>query len=633
MSTVSNLSARVRLAALLLVVLALSLLFSSAVSAQGVMPDDLQPGVHTTYRQDVPINVVFVGYEADDVDADTLLDQLPATYVPIVRYPEFYGLHGRDIGLHFNFNYRTKFANAAFEDDFFNYLASIGTAADPTDFQLQYNAQENNVLDVSGPVLYIDGPSAEQWLASNARRLGVDTRQGYTIFYINWYGRDDFQFHVYTKNDQPDPDTGYNFGDIRPSRKMIAWGGSHGRTWFYDLSAGPESWTDNWNVDNPDLDGDGTEEYRMPPVWEYTAGGYRSPGELSSDLGLVARFVAINLLFTSSPLYDPLVAAPGPQGGRVAHIELFEDDANSSGLDWIDADYIGNALESFQPYYDWQVVIEDNDPIDRDARRSLRIFAGLSTRSDCWEDFGTAFAQLFCYFDANYDQYIPEYGPQDYVAAVFAFNTTQRRLGDQFGLLGYADDNWIDGTQTYVFEFGAEGYRTLGYGFSTTTVHEVGHNIGRSHPHDGYDSELGIDYSPGGDFYFAWTGDESDSVMNYFGTSNFFGQFDEDNMYRIEMAGYLNWASDLLDDVLAHPDAGSVQSLINQANMQSRVAVRNFRNWDYLSAVTSARESYVLVATAAEQLGISTAAVEAAQGLAPNPNVPRMVDPIRNWDN
>jgi hypothetical protein len=59
-------------------------------------------------------------------------------------------------------------------------------------------------------------------------------------------------------------------------------------------------------VDATDLDENGFEDYRMPAIWEYTSGGYRDPAALTSDLGLVTRFVAINLLFTTSPLYDPM---------------------------------------------------------------------------------------------------------------------------------------------------------------------------------------------------------------------------------------------------------------------------------------------------------------------------------------
>ena len=57
------------------------------------------------------------------------------------------------------------------------------------------------------------------------RPSGVDTRKN-TIFFINWWGRPDFIDHVYTKIGEPDPDTGYDFGLNRESRKIIAWGGT-----------------------------------------------------------------------------------------------------------------------------------------------------------------------------------------------------------------------------------------------------------------------------------------------------------------------------------------------------------------------------------------------------------------------
>ena len=106
-----------------------------------------------------------------------------------------------------------------------------------------------------------------------------------------------------------------NFAIERDSRKLIAWGGttpddeetglgSLHRIWFYDLSAGPEGWTDNWNVDDD-------YGYRMPPVWEYgNMAGYRPFDNLSGDLGKVTRYVGIDLLFTTSPLYKPAISPP-----------------------------------------------------------------------------------------------------------------------------------------------------------------------------------------------------------------------------------------------------------------------------------------------------------------------------------
>lgn len=588
-----------RLFSLLSIVLLIVLLPTSPAAASA-NPSGLQPGETITFEQRIPINLVFIGYNRNTIDREAMRRQLPRTYEPVVRGTQFYGLPGRDMGLKFNFDYNITFAENRFTNQFFDYLKEIGRTDDPTVYQLAYNDQEKNVLDVTGPVLHIDAPSVEAWLAEN---LSVKPNS-YTVVFINWYSRPDFQFHVYTKNDEPDPDTEHNFGE-EDFAKMIAWGGTNSRLWFYDLSAGPEWNTDNWNVDDPDLDGDGVEEYRMPPIWEYTKNGYRRPGLLSKDLGLVTRYVAINLLFTTSPLYDPLLTAPDVGGDKVLHITMFEDDPNNLGTGIIDTDYIQSQLASLVPYYNWQVELVDVNPIDDDARRAFRIFTGLRQRDDCWNEFGTPFAQLFCFFNANLDRYVPAYDEEDYVLPIFAFNTTDARMGDLLGLLGYADDDWMTGTQTFIFEFDSPLLVELGYGFSTTTVHEVGHHISLSHPHDGYDSELGLDYGPGGEFYFVWVGDESDTVMHYLGLSNTFSQFDMDNLYRWEFAGYLNWANDLLDDILAHPDASNVQDNVAQAEAYAMQAIESFNHWDYLAAATNARLAYEQIAMAAAELGIS----------------------------
>jgi hypothetical protein len=165
---------------------------------------------------------------------------------------------------------------------------------------------------------------------------------------------------------------------------------------------------------------------------------------LSSDLGLIARFVGIDLLFTTSPLYDPMVTAPEVYGDKIVHVNMMEDDPASQGTDWINTSFVRTQLRKFEPYYDWKVNLTDVDPIDADAERAFRIWAELLVEDDCWNDYGIPFAELFCYFDINRDAYIPAYTDADYVAAIHAFNTTADNLGSQYGLLGFADDNWID---------------------------------------------------------------------------------------------------------------------------------------------------------------------------------------------
>lgn len=615
----------VRRAACLIAVL--GLLPAAAETAQGKPGHDtfegLRPGEFVTHELQVPVRIVLIGFDEGVVDETTLLSFLPPASKPLVRYPQFYGLSGRELGLEYRFDYRIVHKGPRFAQRFFSQLAAIGQPGPRTLYQSLYNAQASKVADVevSEQVLFIDAPSVERWLEKNDER--GDNQ--HTVYFVNWYGRDDFRFHAYTRSGEPDPDTKFDFAGLA-SRKMISWGGSSGRSWFYDFSAGPEFWGSNFDVDHADVDGDGVEDYRIPVIWEYAVAGYRAPALLSFDMALLARFVAINLLFTPSPLYDPLVTAPEPFGRKVAHVTMLEDnpDPAQKGASFFDAAFVRDRLQSFQPYYRWRVKAASLDPIDAGAKKTLDIFTLSDVQGDCWLDIGSPFAQPFCYFEANRGTYVPSYEPRDYVAPVFAFNTTDAGLGAQFGLLGYADDNWLDGTQSFVFALGAPSYRTLfGYGFTSTTVHELGHHVGLSHPHDGYDAEIGIDYGPSGFFYFAWLGDESETVMHYLSVSNGFGRHDRDNMRRWEAAGYLNRANALAGDLVASPKSWKARLALRAADAHAARARRALQRFDYLEAATDARWAYSLLAEVADELGVASARLSRARMALPNARVPK----------
>ena len=206
-------------------------------------------------------------------------------------------------------------------------------------FQALYNAQ-NGAVDVVNNH-FIDAPTVEQYLAGNPP-AGVNTSD-YTVYFINWYGRADFKFHVYTRIGSPDPDTGYDFGLIRESRKIIAWGGTPPaggdaikRVWFYDFSAGPESWNGNFNFADADIDGDGVLDYRIPASWDYgQGGGYRPFDDLTGDAAKLMRYVAINLLFTTSPLYKPAISPPELPGKIQLDVNFYQGDPTSDAKTFI----------------------------------------------------------------------------------------------------------------------------------------------------------------------------------------------------------------------------------------------------------------------------------------------------------
>jgi hypothetical protein len=611
---------RILLRVLLFVVLLL-LILAPAVAAKagpsGGSPPaltTLQPGGFQTISQDLTVNVVFVGYERGagdrDLDEGAFMEGLPAGYSTISRYPALYGL-ASGLGLDFTYDYNLVYAGAAFEDAFFDYLDSIATDKPLTVFQSDYNGQAAHSVDVTDNC-WIDAPKVEKWLALHALpNLGVDTSD-YTVFFVNWYGRSDFRFHVYTKTGEVDPDTGYDFGLVRDSRKVIAWGGttpddeetglgSLHRIWFYDLSAGPESWTDNWNVDVADLDGNGVMDYRMPPVWEYgNTAGYRPFDDLSGDLAKITRYVAVDLLFTTSALYRPAISPPRlPQAIQV-DVNVYQADPAADGKQYIYKPLIDQELGELQPLNAFTTQLDDA----AFAARAAEIYIGWLTDVTSFGNrlYGIAFADLFLYHQDQLLRFLD--GDGDYEVPLFAYNLTDDL--EPGGLLGFADDNWADGTQSYVFAFDTPNYRSLGYGFTTTIIHETGHHLGMSHPHDGYDSETGIDFGPGDDFYYAWAGDECNSIMNYMDLNWDFSQFDRDNMARYLTAVYINQANAILPAIYKSPRAGKAGSLLTSADGSAAEALSAYEGMDYAGAATKAKLAYdtVLAAAAAANVKV-----------------------------
>jgi hypothetical protein len=591
-----------------------SMSIAPAGSAAPPTYEHLNPGGQPALTERVPVNVVFLGYEPSQVDRTAYLGGLPASYEPVVRSRLPYGTVEK-LGITYTYDYRVRYTDTAYENRFFGLLKRLAKPAPLTAFQTQYNEQEGNVLDVTNNH-FIDAPSVERWLAYNPPS-GVDTRRN-TIFFINWYGRSDFKFHVYTKTNEPDPDTKYNFGVQRDSRKIIAWGGttaddeenglgSTRRVWFHDLSAGPESWTSNWNVDEPDLDGNGVEDYRMPSIWEYTAGGYRAPGALSGDLSKITRYVALNLLFTSSPLYP--VELPTSEPPKTINI----DSNTYEGWPGVNA--------SAQYIKPWLVLKElrelrwtntldyDNQdlPFKGDAKRCY--FAVMVDGVSCYPELGyPPFANFFLQNTFQLQRTKDDRGRVDYELPIFNYAVGE---GVPVPALGFADDNYRDGTQSYVFAFVSPEIVEAGYGLTTTLIHEVGHHLGMSHPHDGYDSATGVDYGPGDEFFYAWAGDESNSMMSYIDLNWDFSQFDRDNSDRFLAAAFNEAANRLAADVLADPDPTPALDELRAADRLLGQAEAALANHNYRSAHSLAKRAYDKVVEGAGEVGVSAAAIEA----------------------
>jgi len=587
----------------------------AAVASAGDSFTTLEPGKTRVIAQEIPVNIVFVGYEQGngdrDIDETQFLSQLPSSYNPIIRAPWYYGIN-ESMPTSFTFKYNVVYADSDYEDDFFDHLKDIAETADVTLFQEYYNSENASPAIQITDNVCIDAPSTEHWLAAHPPD-GVDTTQ-YTIYMINWYGRGDFTPHVYCKTDEPDPDTGYNFGED-DFHKLIAWGGtapddeesgdgSLARVWFYDLSAGPEYWTFNCDLDTGDLTGDGVDDYRMPPVWEYGNSGYRDFDDLSGDLGKVVRYVAINLLFTPSPIYNTALSAPKLPDDIQVDLNVYQFDDSSDANDYIDIPYFLNELAKLQPYINFTADTEDLATTNRAVdvyNCAVTFFFPPEEWDSCFGKryFGVPLADLYLYHSDKLLQFVD--GDADYEIPTFVYNLPE----DMFQpFLGLADDDWSTGKPSYLYCLDSDGARAAGYGLTATIIHEAGHHLGLSHPHDGHDSDEDIEYYPDGPLWFVASGDQCNTMMSYIDLNWDFSQFDKDTMDRYMTTTYINMANAILGKVCKSSKASKVSSLLASADSDATDALDDYDNFDWSGAVVKAKSAYDKVMEAAAKINI-----------------------------
>ncbi|MGH3148443.1 MAG: hypothetical protein ACRDTR_21895, partial [Rubrobacter sp.] len=139
----------------------------------------LQPGERADLAERVPVNIVFVGYDPNDV-GPAFRAGLPSRYKPIVRSEYAYdkSVERSLLGLDYTYDYNIKFAGEAYEERLFRYLSDASKPAPLTDFQKLYNGdsqsfcerpreepqcQTQGVRDIESNHR-ISAPAVEEWL-------------------------------------------------------------------------------------------------------------------------------------------------------------------------------------------------------------------------------------------------------------------------------------------------------------------------------------------------------------------------------------------------------------------------------------------------------------------------------------
>ena len=554
--------------------------------------------------EELPINLVFLGYDERAVDTEAFTKKLPKASQPIIRSRSWYG-KTEGLGIRYTFDYNIGFAPKSYEDRFFGYLKDIGQRTQPTFYQNQYNAQASKVLTIDDN-LEIDAAKVERWLADNPPD-GVDTTEN-TVFFINWHGRRDFRFHVYSLKSARDTDSKYDWA-ATPTHKLMAWGGTpHDgtgpvrRVWFHDLSAGPDWRTQNWNVDAP---APGV----MPPVWEYSRDGLRAPDRVTKDLAKVARYVAIDFFFTPSPIYPVSITPPELPTDINLDMNVYEGDRGTdASKDLLNQKEIIRELEGLQPLNTFSADDQDRDFFEP---KQLECFgphaAGwqvyqLWTAPSCYKERPyTSYANLFLFSALNLDQTL-DTKKSDY-EATGTFYMLPEDNAATLPYLGLADDNYRDGTQSFIYVAMSPALKPY-YGMTDVAIHEYGHHFGMSHMHDGYDFEDRKHIGPYGSDTYMWVGDEVNSVMSYLQSSNGFSQFERDNMARYLTAAYLQETRAIAMEIVDSADNGDTGLALDLADAWLGQARAAFSKHRYSEAVRLARDAYEEMVRSAGRVGV-----------------------------
>ena len=620
----------------------------------------LSPGQPPRLTETIPVQVVLLGYEQDAVPEEYFRGYLPNVARPIDRSRTWSRISDEfgddwtwgdpgvaervvELGLHYGFDHDVVYADQAYEDAFFGHLVNIGvdeadlTGPDVSLFQFFYNQQPGRALDITNN-LVIDAGAVERWLVEHPAP-GIDSNRN-TVVLVNWWGRDDFRFHEYEPAGEPQSESGVNFAKTLWTTRLMAFGGTaphdeesgfgrQSRTWFHDLSAGPDWRTGNWVIDdNLGFGPDPSWQTIFPPVWEYALGGAPDRVPLPDALGVITRFVAINLFFAASPLYGTDADAQ-----MTTDVELDVTAYGEHGRPRLTPSLLRQELGDLLGTPP-KLEVEHRPFSGTPARCHSAFLADERCRTETDPSVYPVDANFFGSAERVMSQWRD--GSAGYEAPGFVYDASRVRKW-----IALADENWTDGSRSATHTMLDPPHLSAGYGTTTTMIHEYGHHFGVSHSHDGYETEWGpngysANHPRSGVFFFAWVGNEVNSVMSYLDINNDFSQFDVDNHQRWQAIRYLRAANMIAGQVVSSPRAASGAAHLARADVSFTAAQAALTAHDYRGAEARAADGYQAVRAAATAARVTVPTVDpwvmaapgSWHGAATNKAFPPATEPV-----
>ena len=193
-----------------------------AVPAGALAGGGLDPGGVTRFKEKVPVNVVFVGFDERDAPWGAVRSELASRSQPLIVSRLWYGDRGAPRA-----RLLVRLPAVLHEQVMGGRLlqlplVDLGQEADhrvAAGLQRpgrQRRERHRQPLDRRAE----GGEAADRLGAVGDRHAAADDLLHQLV------GPQGLPFHTYAKTGEPDPDTGYDFGANRDTRKIVAWGGT-----------------------------------------------------------------------------------------------------------------------------------------------------------------------------------------------------------------------------------------------------------------------------------------------------------------------------------------------------------------------------------------------------------------------
>lgn len=529
----------------------------------------IEPPENFVVNSTIPINVVFLGFNETFIDTTTIDSDLTHWYAPRIRIPMDYA------GGNFTLDINYFMSNATtLEDDFTSFLSSIAYVIDPPDDLLSYDPT------ATGAYLF-SAVDTITWLDNNINSYFGEINGSYCLYLIDSYTWNYIPDYYYYDFEMLDPDTGLESSE----NLTICYGGEYpNRGIFIDLSAGPV----NYHEGETSEANEGVSATTITPIWEYIF-----PQDKAIFNANLTEYIqeTIDMVFTPSYLYEPSIS-------DIYDLSVYILDNTSLGdiyanpTNYIDTIAVTNALEALIPFADWSTSYSV-DYLDNHVNLQQVIKDTYeATDHVVHPNAINPYQPVIDYLDTNR----AEFGMTTETIPVFIFAWDEDLYFDFAGALGGAEAD-ANGNPLMVLC----GYNPLiqpNSGYTKLIIHEVGHILGLSHPHDGWSWDKYFD--TGNPMVQDWLRDLISTPMTYAHQDTVFSTFDYDlldrghTIERLNDSWYFLYNANvtLLNKGLTDLDE-SLNECLTSALINHSLALQFFEQEDFESAFYYANLSYV----------------------------------------